>query len=262
MKEHWKILGAYAFTYRGAFVPIIAVLAALAPSGHWQAAYGLWFAALVSLGAALRLSSVYFFPRARVHSAGARELITSGPFAYIRNPVYLGNLLCVAGMAGAFFGPIAALVAFSATWVFYAVVVSHEERLLLPQWGESYAAYCQAVPRWLPRLSTLVGEANATRLGACLEVARRERGFVIAVGFLLLLLTVRTLIPSFSETMDEFFSRQTNLLPILLLVAAFSQLIKVGFLLQRKRGSWRPSGNERTGPGPAHVQSDSGSKSG
>ncbi len=86
---------------------------------------------------------------------GGTFLITNGPFAHVRNPLYLGNMLMYAGigvMSMALFPwlLIAAIIWF---YVQYHMIVTNEEEYLRGQFGSEYAEYCGNVRRFLPRLS-------------------------------------------------------------------------------------------------------------
>lgn len=88
-------------------------------------------------------------------SVGAPELVVSGPFGYVRNPLYVGNILMYAGigiMANAL-SPWLVLVAVVYFVFQYRMIVSLEEEFLAGQFGESYMVYKQNVPRFLPRLA-------------------------------------------------------------------------------------------------------------
>ena len=78
-------------------------------------------------------------------------LVRSGPYQWVRNPMYLGVLAIIVGQA-ILFRSVAllgyALLVFVAVHLF---VVFVEEPSLRRQFSESYAAYLSAVPRWLPR---------------------------------------------------------------------------------------------------------------
>jgi protein-S-isoprenylcysteine O-methyltransferase Ste14 len=78
-------------------------------------------------------------------------LITPGPYAYSRNPMYLAELTLWLGWA-LFFGSIAVLLGFGA-WlaVFSLLAVPYEERDLEARFGEAYRQYKRHVPRWLGR---------------------------------------------------------------------------------------------------------------
>lgn len=85
--------------------------------------------------------------------AGA-ELITHGPFAYVRNPLYLGNFLLSLGlclMAWAWM-PWMLLLFVALFGVQYSLIVSLEEERLRQHFGQIYEKYLQAVPRFIPRL--------------------------------------------------------------------------------------------------------------
>jgi protein-S-isoprenylcysteine O-methyltransferase Ste14 len=76
----------------------------------------------------------------------------AGPYRYVRNPLYLGNLLLAIGI-GALGPPPATLlvVAFNLIVIFRLILI--EERFLKATNGDVYARYCAAVPRLLPRLT-------------------------------------------------------------------------------------------------------------
>src|SRR5688572_22852946 len=81
-----------------------------------------------------------------------RELVVAGLYRYVRNPQYVGVLLVVVGealLAGmvVLFG-YAALMAIG----YHLFVRYYEEPTLARQFGEPYACYREAVPRWVPRL--------------------------------------------------------------------------------------------------------------
>jgi protein-S-isoprenylcysteine O-methyltransferase Ste14 len=80
-----------------------------------------------------------------------RELTVSGPYAYVRHPMYIGNLLILMGASVA--SELVWLVPAALAWaVFvYGHVVRYEEEYLLAKYGESFLRYQRQVPRWFPR---------------------------------------------------------------------------------------------------------------
>ena len=82
-----------------------------------------------------------------------RRLVVHGLYRYMRNPMYVGVLLVIAGQAILRRSwqtmEYAAVVAL----VFAGFVVVLEEPLLRSQFGAAYSQYCSEVPRWLPRRS-------------------------------------------------------------------------------------------------------------
>jgi protein-S-isoprenylcysteine O-methyltransferase Ste14 len=82
-----------------------------------------------------------------------RNLVTTGPFGVIRNPIITGEIAVVWGIAlylsslGVLLYAI--LFALAGHWA----VVKVEEPELRKRFGKQYEDYCRRVPRWLPRLS-------------------------------------------------------------------------------------------------------------
>ncbi|MFQ5535062.1 MAG: methyltransferase family protein [Sphingomonadales bacterium] len=80
-----------------------------------------------------------------------RELVVTGPYLYVRNPIYVAVLLILLGEAG-WFGSIELLsIAAAALVAFHLFVVIYEEPTLARSFGDSYQQYCRTVHRWLPR---------------------------------------------------------------------------------------------------------------
>jgi len=77
------------------------------------------------------------------------ELITSGPYALVRHPIYMGLLLTVLGCAiarGEWRGLVAFAIVFGELWH----KLSLEEKWMREQFGESYTAYSQRVSTLVP----------------------------------------------------------------------------------------------------------------
>src|ERR1051325_5622350 len=79
-----------------------------------------------------------------------RRLVIAGLYRYVRNPQYIGVVLVVMGEA-LFFGSLVLLgyAAFLAI-CYHLFVRFYEEPTLKRLFGEDYARYCAAVPRWVP----------------------------------------------------------------------------------------------------------------
>lgn len=87
-------------------------------------------------------------------AVGGTFLITTGPFAYVRNPLYLGNILLYFGagiMSNALMPwlPWAALIYF---FFQYSLIVSLEEEYLVRTFKADFTQYCESVPRFVPSL--------------------------------------------------------------------------------------------------------------
>jgi len=80
-----------------------------------------------------------------------RRLVVSGPYAQVRNPMYIGAGLALGG-AALFYGS-SALLGYAAAFllVTHLFVVLYEEPTLRRSFGSEYEAYCRQVRRWWPR---------------------------------------------------------------------------------------------------------------
>jgi protein-S-isoprenylcysteine O-methyltransferase Ste14 len=109
-----------------------------------------------------------------------RRLAANGPYAYTRNPLYLGSLIMGGGFALA--GSSWALgAAFFALFVLvYWPVMRREAEFLRRQFGETYTRYALAVPFFLPTGR----HAPATGEGFRWALYRQNREYQAAVGFL------------------------------------------------------------------------------
>jgi protein-S-isoprenylcysteine O-methyltransferase Ste14 len=145
-------LGDVLFRLRGALVAVLAVYGLIyaQPSGEGLA-YGL---ALALSGEGLRIWAIgYSGEPTRGETLEAPQLITAGPYAYVRNPLYVGNLLNSLGVLMAAFYPwdisrILGLWLMVAT--LYVFLGRHEEKFLAGLFGAEYAEYQRRVPAWLP----------------------------------------------------------------------------------------------------------------
>ena len=88
-------------------------------------------------------------------AVGGTYLITTGPFSYVRNPLYLGNMMLYTGvgvMSVALF-PWLQIVALTWFYVQYTLIVSREEEYLAKAFEGEYEDYRKNVRRFLPRLT-------------------------------------------------------------------------------------------------------------
>ena len=79
------------------------------------------------------------------------RLTTTGPFQFVRNPLYLGNLLLCVGAT--ITSQVLWLVPVTLFWCLgiFSLVVRYEEAHLRQHYGEPYRRYFAEVPRWFPR---------------------------------------------------------------------------------------------------------------
>ena len=106
---------------------------------------------LVLLGQALRFWAVGCIGRYRGEQVGAQALATWGPYAFVRNPLYVGNGLIGLGW-GLMAGPFSTLV-FVVTFVllYTVLIVPHEESFLSEKFGTEYDAYKARTGSFFPK---------------------------------------------------------------------------------------------------------------
>jgi protein-S-isoprenylcysteine O-methyltransferase Ste14 len=81
-----------------------------------------------------------------------RELATGGPYAYTRNPLYLGNFLIGLGFAIMVRRPLLLLVFAVLFFLVYRALIFEEEDNLERRFGETFIEYKRDVPRFFPRI--------------------------------------------------------------------------------------------------------------
>lgn len=119
-----------------------------------------------------------------------RELTTTGPYAYTRNPLYLGSILIAFGFAAALMSLAFACVLIGGFLIIYVPVIASEEEFLRRTFPE-FIEYCRRVPRLIPRLTPAPSslarpDEDAERSTFSFSLYRRHREFNSAIGALLL----------------------------------------------------------------------------
>jgi protein-S-isoprenylcysteine O-methyltransferase Ste14 len=108
---------------------------------------------LVLLGIGLRaLAGGCAGQHTRTADIEGPRLATGGPYAFVRNPIYLGSMILGLGIVG-LVGSWVMLIPYGAVFgLFYFCVIPAEEHFLLRTFGDQYRQYCANVPRFFPRL--------------------------------------------------------------------------------------------------------------
>jgi protein-S-isoprenylcysteine O-methyltransferase Ste14 len=109
------------------------------------------------IGALLRTWGTAYLSPAIVqdHAMHGEGVIAAGPFRYVRNPLYLGNILHTFALA-LLMPPTGAIFCILAIGVFQLRLIAAEESFLTTKLGEPYTAYCAKVPRLIPALTPRV----------------------------------------------------------------------------------------------------------
>lgn len=187
------MLGRFLFKYRS-FVPVPIALALV--FAHYRETTAVWVpiagALLVALGQGVRIWAVRHIgtiSRTRANRYG--PLISDGPYALVRNPLYIGNLLLWIGFvvwSGLLWMVPIAFVIFVLE---YAAITGFEAALLREKYPEAYSQYAAGVPAWLPRLANLPDALASRGAHPWREVFFSERGTLIAVFVMTVLLLLK-----------------------------------------------------------------------
>lgn len=86
-------------------------------------------------------------------SIQASTLNTTGPYAYVRNPLYVGNLGIVLGLCCIAHDPWVYALALGFFFGEYFFIIRAEEDFLRSKFGAAFDEFTRTVPRWVPRLS-------------------------------------------------------------------------------------------------------------
>jgi protein-S-isoprenylcysteine O-methyltransferase Ste14 len=110
--------------------------------------------AVIASGLVLRAWAVgYAGSHTRSYRLRSPRLIMTGPYAYVRNPIYLGNFVIGLGVVIMTESWVAFIVFLGVFGVEYGAIVRVEEHFLAAAFGDRYEEYRNRIPRWLPRLS-------------------------------------------------------------------------------------------------------------
>jgi len=144
-------IGALLFRNRS-WLPVLFIGVPLLVPGHMTATAWIVGAVAIIAGEWIRLAGVAAAGTVtRRRSRTVQRLVTYGVFAWVRNPLYVGNFLIWMGftvISGVWWFLPIAVVIFA---VEYSLIVRYEEGVLESIFGADYLAYKQRVPRWLPR---------------------------------------------------------------------------------------------------------------
>jgi protein-S-isoprenylcysteine O-methyltransferase Ste14 len=122
-----------------------------------------------------------------------KQLATSGPYAYTRNPLYFGSVLLAAGFCVASHTVISAILVTAYLFVFYPLVMRREETELRTLYGDAFGEYASRVPAFWPRVSS--GRSSGEHFSWALYRQNREYEAAIGLAVAMAILWLRMLWP-------------------------------------------------------------------
>jgi protein-S-isoprenylcysteine O-methyltransferase Ste14 len=147
-----KSIGKFFFKYRSYTpLPFFFAMILLMRPNLYSILSGL---PLILMGELIRIWAVsYAGSETRTtDGVGGSNLVTQGPFSYVRNPLYLGNILIYVGigiMSFALF-PYLQIFAFTFFTFQYYCIILNEEEYLKNAFGEKFSVYIKSVNRFVP----------------------------------------------------------------------------------------------------------------
>lgn len=139
----------------------------------------LWGSLVGALGLGIRGYAAGFLRK-------QESLTTTGPYAYTRNPLYLGSAFLALGLAIATESWFAAFLIAAYFALFYSIAMRREEGELRGQFGSAFDEYAQRVPMFFPRPRRPAGGTHEKSSFSWGQY-RRNREYQAAIGFALIL---------------------------------------------------------------------------
>jgi len=140
----------------------------------------------VAIGAAVGLLGLWL----RAYAAGylhKQEVLTvGGPYAYTRNPLYLGSAILTIGAAISSDSYVAAAILLMYFAVVYSVVMRREEGELLAHHGDAFRQYAAAVPLFFPRFTPAKPAQDGSGRFSLAQY-KKNHEYQAGIGYLLLL---------------------------------------------------------------------------
>ena len=165
-------------------IPFLLIMFLFNNPNIWSIIIGL---SMASLGEAIRIWGVSWAgsETRTTGDVGGSFLVVSGPFAHVRNPLYLGNILMYTGLGIMSFAifpylQIAGVIFF---YYQYSLIVREEENYLAKTYGRDFENYCQNVPRFFPKLKAYKVEGLKQPEFILSKGLRSERRSLQAFGF-------------------------------------------------------------------------------
>ncbi|MBI4834402.1 MAG: isoprenylcysteine carboxylmethyltransferase family protein [Planctomycetes bacterium] len=169
------------------------------------------------------------------------ELTTAGPYRFVRNPFYAGNILTDIGLCLMANNPYVAAIFLP---LFYLVViprrVKKEEKFLSEKFGNAYVEFCNKVPRFFPRL----WPAKLDKISGCFswgqiikyrEIWRVMRAFGLVIIFYLQYRIGFDLINN-TARWNDLLNNSVNmhLLIVLAIIIIIPPIIQFGFISKKR----------------------------
>ena len=218
----------FLFLYLALFIPSPALFREEQLGPHyyyWPIIIGLIITVTGQIIRGATIGLAYIIRGGKDGQVYAEELVTQGIFNHCRNPLYVGNILMLAGVGILSNSVLYMVVLIPLFLLIYHAIVLAEEKFLRAKFGSSFEMYCKKVNRWLPDLSGLSNTFNSMKFKWKRWVLKEyTTQFIWLCGIVLILLL------TYPQLTDYSASRRNMLLgillPFLLVVYLFVRYLK------------------------------------
>jgi protein-S-isoprenylcysteine O-methyltransferase Ste14 len=123
------------------------------------------------------------------HLRKNKQLTTTGPYSYVKNPLYIGTLLITVGYSGMAMNPWIMIGGFIWFFIYYAPYKKKQENeKLVNSFGKAWTEYDKAVPDYFPRFTPFPGRGkNRWSFDVVRENSEHETAAAVFIGFVILL---------------------------------------------------------------------------
>ena len=141
-----------------------------------------WGAVLMVIGEMIRFWALGFMEKK------GQKLAMSGPYAFVRNPLYVGNFFLGLGVTVIVWNWIILAVFLVGFLGIYAGTIRGEEKHLLEKFGKTFEDYCKNVPSLFPRFSPYDAPTRDTFLWSRIT---KHHEYITVMGVALILLLIQ-----------------------------------------------------------------------
>lgn len=181
-----KSLAQKLFEYRSFTpIPFLILIVMYNQLNIWSLLFGFF---IVCIGEVIRLWSVgWLGEKARSTSMFAvAEFIVNGPYAYVRNPLYIANIIIYFGLGFMSFAvfPFLQIISVLFFSVQYYLIVKEEEKFLLENYNMIFEKYSKNVNRFFPKFPKFKVETASSKKFNFKEGLKSEKRTMQAIGFI------------------------------------------------------------------------------
>ena len=151
-----------------------------------------------------------------------QKLAMSGPYAFVRNPLYVGNFFLGLGVAVIVWNWILLVLFFAGFLGIYTGTIRGEEKHLREMFGKPYEDYCRNVPSFLPQLTPYEAPTKDSFLWSRII---KHHEYITVAGIFLMLMMIHLYDELFLA--KEPLAQETSLIIVTVIVALALALERV-----------------------------------